>query len=159
MEDEKKETKENKVNVKTIQDRELFGKVVLPVGLSFLLFLFLLFEQQVVDWFKEGAISMPINYVALFLGLGLLFLIKGSIITLRPSKKTGEKRNNNLVASSWMIQGFVLSMVALFYGVMDWTHVALVGFRLSWLVVLFVIWEVLTIKSIIKTFKGLKLFD
>ena len=58
-----------------------------------------------------------------------------------------------------MIQGFVLSMVALFYGVMDWTHVALVGFRLSWLVVLFVIWEVLTIKSIIKTFKGLKLFD
>lgn len=155
METEKKETS---VDVKSIQNRELFGKVLLPVGLSFLLFLFLLFETQVLNWFQEGAISMPINYVVLFLTLGLIFLIKGSIISLRSNKNAKVKGNYNLVASAWMIQGFVLSMIALFYGVMDWTHVALFGIKLSWLVVLFVIWEVLTIKPIVKTFKGLKLF-
>ena len=100
---------------------------------------------------------MPINYVVLFLALGLIFLTKGSIIALRPGKKAKVNGNNNLVAYAWVIQGFVLSMVALFYGVMDWTHVALFGIKLSWLVVLLVIWEVLTIKSIIRTFNGLKL--
>lgn len=126
--------------------KEMIASFILVV----LLGLFLIFETNIVEFVKGYAIELaPVNYVSLFTILGLVFVVRGILLALR-SKRV---KNNSLKAFVWVMQGFALSMVALFYDFLNLGHVGLFGINFSWLIVLLAVWEIIVLVSIIWNYK------
>jgi cation transport ATPase len=145
------------VNKKKIEEKEavkvtkknLFRALIIPFFLVVLLGLFLVFESQVVNFVKGYAIELlPVNYVSLFILLGLIFVINGLILDLKSQKK-----NNNFKSFVWIIHGLVFSMVALFYDFLNLTHVVLFGMRFSWLLVLLAGWELVILIGVFSGYR------
>jgi cation transport ATPase len=144
------------VNKKKIEEKEavkvtkknLFRALIIPFFLVVLLGLFLVFESQVVNFVKGYAIELlPVNYVSLFILLGLIFVINGLILDLKSQK------NNNFKSFVWIIHGLVFSMVALFYDFLNLTHVVLFGMRFSWLLVLLAGWELVILIGVFSGYR------
>jgi len=135
--------------IEKINKGRLGDILFLPSLIILFLTLFLLFEANVVEFVRGYAIELyPINYVSLFTILGLVFITKGSLLGLKSKKGEGK-----LKAFVWISQGFALTMVALIYELLNQTHVVLFNVNFSWLIVLLVIFEFFSIKSIINHFK------
>lgn len=151
-EKEKKEKKhKNKIEKKIpvmIKKGILIKEIIASFILMVLLGLFLIFETNIVDFVKGYAIELaPINYVSLFTILGLIFITRGAILALR------NKKDNKLKSFVWLMQGFVLSMVALFYDFLNLGHVELFGTNFSWLIVLLAVWEVIVLVGIFRGYR------
>jgi hypothetical protein len=133
---------------KPVKFRNVLSSLIVPFVLVVLLGLFMIFESQVVEFVRGYAIDLvPINYVSLFTLVGLIFITRGAILTL------GNKENKNLKSFVWIMHGFVLTVVALFYDLIHYTHIEFVGRSFSALLVLLVIWEVVSLVAIFRSYK------
>jgi len=141
----KKEIHEKKI---IVSKRSLIKVMIGPFVLVMLLGLFFIFEMKIVDFVKGYAIELfPINYVALFTILGLIFIAKGAILNLK------SEQANNLKAFIWIMQGFGLSMIALCYELFNSSHIVLFGMKFNFLMFLLVIWEFVVLVSIVGNYK------
>jgi cation transport ATPase len=141
---------EEKGSVK-VTKKNLIKSLVFPFGLFVLLWVFFIFEVQIVDFLRGFAIELaPIDYVNLFVILGLVFVINGLALDLKSKK-------NKLDSFIWILHGLVFSLVSLFYELLNITHIFVFGFNLNWLVTLLVFWEAVILINIFAGYK--KIFD
>jgi len=144
------------VNKKKIEEKEavkntkknLINSLGFPFMLFILLWLFFIFEVKIVDFVRGFAIELaPIDYVNLFIILGLIFVINGLAFDIKSEKR------NKLASFVWILHGLVFSLVALFYELMNMTHIFVFGITLNWLVTLLVFWEAAILINIFVCYK------